>query len=95
MLRKRTLVAALAGLNALLLGALLMQSYSLPTAHAQAKARAGDYACVTAKAAGQSFDVVYVLDKPSRKLHAFYPSNPQASKYGYGQYRDLAADFGN
>ena len=94
MLKKRSLIVLLVGLNLLLLGLVLVATYSPPSAFAQTGGRAGDFLCVTAKAAGQSYDVVYVLDRPARKLHAFYPKSIRTKDYAYGKYRDLAADFG-
>ncbi|GAG39493.1 unnamed protein product, partial [marine sediment metagenome] len=47
MFSKRAAVVILVGVNLLLLAALLIGSYSLPTAFAQSGARAGDFACVT------------------------------------------------
>jgi hypothetical protein len=95
MFKKRSAIVLLVGLNLLLLVLLLIGSYSPAVAYAAGGAgRAGDYICVTAKAAGQSYDVVYVLDRPERKLHAFYPQSVQSRKYVHGAVRDLALDFG-
>lgn len=91
---KRTMIVGLLGLNLLLFLALVLGSYHLPAAYAQTGARAGDFACVTAKAAGQSFDVVYVLDRSEKKLHAFAPTNIQTKKHKQVAVRDLKADFG-
>lgn len=93
---KRSLVVALLGLNLLLLLGLLSAAYSLPTAHAAGGAKAGDFACVTAKPPGQNYDVLYLLDQDDHKLHAFYPARVGGKKYGYGygKFRDLSADFG-
>ena len=93
MFRKRSIIVLLAGLNLLLLGLLVAGTYSLPAAMAQNSGRAGDFVTVTAKPAGQAYDVVYVLDVPAEKLHALYPANFQQKKYGYGQFVDLAAEF--
>ncbi len=95
MLSRRSIIALLVGLNVLLGVIMLAGARFLPTASAAGKgARAGDFMCVTAKPAGQSFDVVYILDKAERKLHAFYPTSARAPKYSYGKSRDLGADFG-
>ena len=81
MLKKRSAIVLLVGLNLLLLALLLIGSYSPAVAYA-------------AGGAGQSYDVLYVLDRPERKLHAFYPQSVQSRKYVHGAVRDLAADFG-
>ncbi len=92
MLTKRFVIVILVGLNLLLLAALLIGSYSLPAAYAQGSTRAGDFACVTAKASGQTYDVLYVLDLPARKLYAFYPT--QSRRLTTATPRDLSKDFG-
>ena len=89
MLTKRAIVVLLAGLNLFLLAAVLFQVVALPKAFAADGA--GGYACVTAKAAGQSYDVVYVLE--GNNLHAFYPTNPQTKKHAHAFTRDLGLDF--
>lgn len=94
MLTRRSWIVLLAGVNLFLLGVLLAGSYSPTTAFGQTKARPGDFAMVTAKAQGWSYDVVYVVDKANRRLHAYYPTNPQLNNYAYGGSRDLAQDFG-
>lgn len=93
MLTKRAVIVGLVGVNLLLLTALLAGSYPPPAAYAQSGARAGDFVCVTAKAAGQSYDVLYVLDVPARKLYGFYPSGPGRGKLVASPPRDLATDF--
>lgn len=93
MLTKRSCIVLMAAVNLFLLAALFAASYSPPAAFAQAKGRPGDFALVTAKAQGQSFDVVYVLDKANRRLHAYFPKTPQLNDYAYGGSRDLAQDF--
>ncbi len=91
MFTKRSLIVLLVGANLFLLALLLFGSYSLPAAYAQAGGRAGDFSLVTAKAAAQNYDVVYVLDRPARKLHAFYPTG--RGGFAYAQWRDLVSDF--
>lgn len=94
MLTKRTTISLLVGCNLLLLALLLMQVASLPGAYGQVGGRTGDFISVTAKAAGQTYDVLYLLDVPSRKLHAFYPDSPQTRRLIEVPYRNLSADFG-
>lgn len=90
---KRVLVTALVGLNLLLLLALLMQTTAPSAAFAQAGGGGGPFLSVTAKAAGQSYDVVYLLDVQQDRLHALFVDNFQARKFGQAKFRDLKADF--
>ena len=91
MFTKRSVIVALVGLNLFLLAVLLIGSYSLPSAFAQTRGRAGDFVCVTAQATGQSYQVFYVLDAPRRKLHAFVPTVQR--KLAYAGFADLKKDF--
>ena len=91
---KRSSITALILLNTFLLSVLLLGRSWLPAAFAQAGGRHGSFVCLTAKATGQSYDVLYVLDVPDRKLHAFYPSNVQSRELAYAGFRDLKSDFG-
>ena len=92
MLTKRSVVVGLVGLNLFLLAALVLGSYSLPTAYAQAAGRAGEFLCITSGVSGQDYDVLYVLDLPERKLHAFIPTIP-LGQLEYATNRDLEKDF--
>ena len=94
MLKKKSVIACLVGLNLLLFGLLIAGSYSLPAALAQGKGAPGDFISVVAKPSSQSYDVIYLLDTRSERLHAIYPSNLQQRSYGYGGSVDLKADFG-
>ena len=94
MLTKRSWIVLLGGLNLVLAALLVAGLVSLPSAHAQAGARPGDFVTVTAKAGNRNFDVLFMLDVPARKLHAFYPANPQARTMEQAVSRDLAQDFG-
>jgi len=91
MLTKRAIIAGLAGINLLLFALLLASSIRSPAAYAQTGGGPGKYITVTAKAAGQSFDVLYMLNPASRKLHAFYPA--RGGKYVAVPERDLIHDF--
>ncbi|MFQ5494737.1 MAG: hypothetical protein ACE5EX_05090 [Phycisphaerae bacterium] len=90
---KRRLIVVLAGLNGLLLVALVMQVVSLPAAAAQMGGQRGDFACVTAKAFGQLYDVLYLLDVPARKLHVLFPSGVPKARLVTVPPRDLLKDF--
>lgn len=95
MMNKRAVISALVVFNIVLTLILLATATSLPRANAQTFAgHAGDFVCVTAKGSGQSYDVLFMLDVPNQKLHAFYPGNVQSKQLQYGKFRDLKADFG-
>jgi hypothetical protein len=92
---KRFVIAGMVILNSCLLLALMTRHGWLPSALAQpAPGRSGHYACVTAKGAGQSFDVLYILDASEHKLHGFFPGNVQTRELAYASFRDLKQDFG-
>jgi len=91
---KRGWIVLLAGINLILLFLLLASVVHLPRALAQGGGRSGGFVCVAAKPAGQSYDVLYALDVPNRKLHAFRPDSQQGRPIVHAGFRDLAADFG-
>ena len=91
---KRFAITVLIFANLCLLAALLSACFSLPNANAQPGGRGGEYVCVTAKPASQSYDVLYVLDPAAHKLHAFYPGLPQSKLLSRAEPRDLKKDFG-
>lgn len=93
MFTRRALIVLLAGINVILLVGLLAANIAPSAAFAQAGSPGG-MACVTAKAAGRTYDVVYLLDSAQHKLHAFYASNPQTKKHVHAGFRDLAQDLG-
>jgi hypothetical protein len=90
---KRSLIVLLVGVNLFLLALLLIGSYSVPAAYAQSGGRAGDFSMVTSKVAGQSYDVVFILDRPARRLHALYPTSARQVQLAPAQSRDLVQDF--
>jgi hypothetical protein len=92
---KRVLIALLAGLNLFLVALLLSQVSPLPSAFAQAgRGGGGGYICATAKPSGRTFEVLYLLDPATRKLHAFYPASPQSKEFAHAEPRELDKDFG-
>ena len=95
MLTKRSIIAALFGVNLMLAGALILASQPTPLALAQRAARSGGFVSVTAKASGQSYDVLYVLDVPGRKLHGYYPAAGRGGRLKKTAARDLSKDFGH
>ena len=93
---KRSWIVLLVGLNLLLLLVLLGTAFPSNTVFAQAGAsRGGAFLSVVAKPAGQSYDVLYLVDVPNRKLHAVYPPNQANRQLSTAPPRDLAVDFGN
>ena len=92
MLTKRSAVAALVGLNLLLLACLLFNSYSLPTVYAQRAGAASGMVAITARA-DPNYDVVYLLDLGKRTLHCFIPNRDRSGAFAYGGSRDLGSDF--
>lgn len=94
MFSKRSTIVLLIGVNLFLLAALIISSYSLPAAFAQGSARAGDFACVTANVAGQTYDVLYIVDIRGQKLYAFYPAGGRRNQLTASEPRDLQKDFG-
>ena len=91
---KRSLITSLIVANLCLLAALISVFFTLPITYAQGGGRGGDYLCVTAKPAGQSYDVLYVLEPTTQQLHAFYPGSPQSKQLSHAESRDLKKDFG-
>lgn len=95
MSNKRVLIALLAGLNLFLLALLLSQVSPLPSAFGQAgRGGGGGYICATAKPSGRTFEVFYMIDLATRKLHAFYPASPQSKEFAHAEPRELDKDFG-
>ena len=90
---KRSFITLLVVVNLLLLAALIIGSYPPATAFAQVAAGPGQFVSVTAKAAGQTYDVVYLLDVPDRKLYAFHPSRTRRDQLVPTAPRDLTQDF--
>lgn len=84
----------LAGINVILATALILASQPSTPAFAQRGARAGGFVSVTARASGQSYDVLYVLDPAGRKLYGYYPAGGRGGNLTATPPRDLAQDFG-
>ena len=93
MLTKRSLITGLVLFNILLLAILFFSSYQSPAAFAQYSGGRTGFITATAKASVQSYDVLYLLDVPARKLHAFYPSSARSKNYLHAPHRDLISDF--
>jgi hypothetical protein len=90
---KRTVLAALAVLNAVLFLMLVARAAPLPTAVAQpARGGGGGYICATARAAGRTYEVLHMIDLATKQLHTFYPD--RGKLLFTGTPRDLEKDFG-
>ena len=93
MVTKRSVIVALVGLNLFLLTALIFSTYSPPVAYAQRMGAAANYVAVTCRVDNE-FDVLYLLDLPTRKLHCFVPDRDIArGGMQYAGSRDVAQDF--
>ena len=90
---KRCTIVLLAGLNLLLLAALLLSVSSLPQAFAQARGKTGEFVAVTAKAPARSYDVLYAIDSREQLLYAFYPTRAAGGQLTWSAPRDLRKDF--
>lgn len=93
MMSKRSVVVGLVGLNLFLLAALVLSTYSPPAAYAQRAGAANNFLAVTCRA-DNDYDVLFLLDLPTRKLHCFAPTRGDRSgKTLYAGHRDLSVDF--
>lgn len=90
---KPCVIVLLAGLNLLLLAALLLSASTPPKAFAQARGKMGEFVAVTAKASARSYDVLYVLDSREQLLYAFYSTRGAAGQLTWSAPRDLRKDF--
>ncbi|MHC4067289.1 MAG: hypothetical protein ACYSUI_22685 [Planctomycetota bacterium] len=89
---KRSVIAALVGINLFLLAALILSSYSPPAAYAQRVGGAWNYIAVSCEV-DESYDVFYLVDLGDRRLHAFVPSQKQDGSIEYVGSRSLESDF--
>ena len=90
---KHCAIVLLAGLNLLLLAALLLSVSSPPKAFAQSRGKTGEFVAVTAKASARSYDVLYAVDSSEQLLYAFYPKRAAAGQLAWSAPRDLRKDF--
>lgn len=88
---KSTCVALLVCLNLVLLTALCLASYSLPTAAAQGTGLAGNYLMISGEIQSD-YDALYIIDIRSRALHSFYYDKGRRQLV-YSDWRDLEKDF--
>ena len=90
---KNPCLAFLVCLNLILLTAVCLSSYSLPTAVAQGTGLAGNYLVVSGEIQDQ-YDALYVVDLRARTLHAFYYDKGRRDLV-YSDWRNLDRDFRN
>ncbi len=90
---KRSLIILLAGLNVILLAVLVLGSWRLPGAYAQA-APLGQNFVIVAGEIRDGVDGLYVVDLSQRRLHVFVPNREQTNRrLFHAGYRDLQKDF--
>lgn len=92
MITKRSIIAALAGLNLLLLASLIFSSYSLPAAYAQRRGASSDFVAITCRA-DEDYDALYIIDLGERALHCFVPNRDRSGRITYAGGRNLVDDF--
>ncbi len=92
-MNRRSIIVFLVGANLLLLATLILTSWRLPVAKAQAVPMATNYLMVAGEIRDGT-DALYVVDLPKRRLHVFIPNHDQNNRrLIYRQYRDLEYDF--
>jgi len=93
---RQALIVFLVGVNLLLLGGLILSSYSLPEAKAQSVSLRGEFILVSAQAERNN-DTIYLLDLARRQLHAFRAQVPRLAEQPmmvrWYHSRDLVRDF--
>ena len=93
MIRKRTLVTALAGLNLLLLAGLILASYEPPAAYAQGRGRPGDYVMATCQV-HSDYDVLAVINAQKGLMFIYLPRETRnGAKLVAAGFRNLNRDF--
>ena len=92
-MNRRSIIVFLVGVNLLLLATLILTTWRLPVAEAQAVPMATNYLMVAGEIRDGT-DALYVVDLPKRRLHVFIPNHDQNNRrLIYRQYRDLEYDF--
>jgi len=91
---KQFVLVSLVAVNAVLVFLLVGQAAPMPTALAQAaRPGGGGYVCATAKAAGRTYEVLFMIDLATRRMHVFFPDN-SGKLITTDEPRDLDKDFG-
>ena len=90
---KRGIIVLLVGLNLLLLAVLILGSWKLPSAYAQAVPLNSNYLMVAGEIRDGT-DGLYVFDLSKRRMHVFVPNVDQNNRrIIYRGARDLERDF--
>lgn len=90
---KKSVIVLLVGLNLILLATLVLTSWRLPAAYAQAAPLGQNFAMVAGEIR-DGVDALYVIDLSQRRMHVFIPNRNQAAKtLIYSGYRDLEKEF--
>ncbi len=90
---KRAVIVLLVGANLVLLASLILGSWRLPAAYAQA-APLGQNFIMVAGEIRDGVDALYVVDTARRRLHVFVPNRDQRNRRLFHvAYRDLQKDF--
>jgi hypothetical protein len=92
MFSKRSIIAALVGLNLVLLATLVLKTTSPQAAFAQRRGGSQNFVAVTCRA-DKDFDALYMIDLSQRKLHCFVPNRDRSGSVVYAGVRDLKTDF--
>ena len=87
---KRALIVALAGLNLLLLAAIVFSTTSPPAAYGQARGRPGDFLMTTVQIR-ENVDALAVVNAPANRLFLFVPD--VAGRLTLVDGRNLISDF--
>ena len=93
---RQAFIILLVGVNLLLLGVLILSSYSPPEAQAQPVSLRGEFILVSAQATEDN-DAIYLFDLARRQMHVFRAAVPtvaeQAIMVRWYSSRDLVRDF--
>ncbi len=90
---KRAVIVLLVGINLVLLSTLILSSWHLPSAYAQAAPLGQNYLIVAGEI-HDGVDALYVLDLAQRRMHVFVPNRDQNNRRLFNAgYRDLQRDF--
>ncbi|MFQ5422645.1 MAG: hypothetical protein ACE5F9_01555 [Phycisphaerae bacterium] len=90
---KRAIIVFLVGVNLVLLATLILASWRLPAAQAQAVPMASNYLMVAGEIRDGT-DALYAFDLERRRMHVFIPNVDQnRRRVVYRGFRDLEQDF--
>ncbi|MFH1416966.1 MAG: hypothetical protein ABII12_01580 [Planctomycetota bacterium] len=90
---KRAVIVLLVGVNLVLLSTLILSSWQLPAAYAQAAPLGQNYLIVAGEI-HDGVDALYVIDLAHRRMHVFVPNRDQNNRRVFNVgFRDLQRDF--